>query len=115
MQSKPKKVLKMSLRSEIHATDCTCIGWMAKKAAKKKLHHKARVMRAKIKKTRKVFRQCSPIFVKWCGPALTPKNCTSSAWEIHVIGCQFAAMQLFIAQPTVSTDRPLRTCGFPVT
>src|ERR1051326_6855324 len=106
-QSRPKNMLKTPLRSATHATDSTCTGCSANKAARKALGHRAFVNRRSTKNKSTELAACKSRFTK-CGPAGSlPKSCASNMCEIHVIGCHVPNAQTI--PPSVS---PFVTWGF---
>ena len=109
------RVLSTSFRSAIQATDSTCSGWTADSAATNAGRQTAPVIRTRSRKSSRTFTACSRRLVRWCRPASSPNNRTSSKWDSHVTGCQFAASKVPNAQAAVSVLRPLRTCALAVT
>ena len=54
-----------SLRSDYHATDSACKGWIAKTAATKPLRHGSSVIRTNAKKSSSTLTMCRNRFVRW--------------------------------------------------
>ena len=99
-------MLNMVLRSEIHATDSTFIGM----ERKQRRHHEAASyiigrlqedpeQQDRVQHVKQAFTSCGP-------PGVTPKSWQSSAWHIHVSGCQLAAKVLVQAHLRVLKVRP---------
>ena len=99
--SRKNNMLSRFLRSAIHATDSTLMGCSANSAATIQLRPAKPVARNNTQNSSSAFRICSATLTS-CGPAgVTPNNCTSSACDSQVTGCQFAASRAVSAQRIV--------------
>jgi len=107
-------VLRTSLRSAIHATDSTCSGWTANRAATNALRPVAPVMRRKRMNTSSVFVTWITRLVTWYAPASVPNNVTSIRCDSHVIGCQYGEWPVVSAHHALFQLSPPRTVGFSV-
>ena len=115
MARKPKNVESRSLRSETQATDSTCSGWKAKRAAATRESMAAPVIRARTRKRTAAFTACSPAFTRWCAPGSWPKSWTSSMCDSQARGCQLATDRVVNAQRIPSAVSPAATTGLAVT
>ena len=69
-----KNVLSTSFRSETQATDSTCSGCSANRAATRALRHRAPVIRKSIRSRTTALPACSSTLVRWCPPAHSRKG-----------------------------------------
>src|SRR5215813_9891997 len=104
--------LKTSLRSEIHATDSTCNGWIANIAATKKLCQRVSVMARSMTNNRMTVVVCKKTLVKWCPAGLKPNNWQSNMCEMTVSGCQLPIIVCVKAQVSPGKERPPAISAF---
>src|SRR5579885_3495599 len=93
-----KTALSTSLRSAIHATDSTCSGCTANKAATNALRQNAPVICRSTRNRRIAATACKSTFVRWCPAGFRPYSRQSSMCEIIVTGCQLRATLCVNAQ-----------------
>ena len=110
-----KNVLNTSFRSDTQATDSTCRGWRAKRAATKALRQTAPVIRRHRAKSSSVLPTCSATFTKWGPQAFWPKTWQSSMCDSHVSGCQLLPCMAVKAQTRPALVSPWKTLGLLVT
>ena len=101
-----KNALNTSLRSAAHATDSTCKGCQANKAATNALRHSAPVSCLNQRNSSNVFATWKSRLVRWWPPGFKPNNWQSNMCEIHVSGCQLAASVFSNAQTIPGHVRP---------
>src|SRR5437660_191671 len=82
--SRKKNALNTSLRSETQATDSTCSGCSANRAATSALRHSAPVIRLRTRNNSRVLVRWNPALARWCAPARWPKSWQSRLCESHV-------------------------------
>src|SRR6185437_4296302 len=107
--SRPKKVLSTSFRSESHATDSTCTGCSANKAATNAAGQSLRVILQSSKKSRTALAAWKRTLTKCCGPGSPPNRLASIMCEIQVSGCQLLPCQVVKAHLIPAAVRPAFT------
>ena len=110
-----KNALSTSLRSATQATDSTCSGCQANRAATRALRQGAPVIWFSARNSRSVVAMCKPRLVRWWAPGFRPKSRQSSMWESQVSGCQLFAWLASKAQRRPGPLSPACTAGFCVT
>ncbi len=111
----PRKVESTSFRSATQATDSTCRGCKANKAATMPLRHTDPVIRRSASSSTIELPACNARFTRCMARLERPKSCTSSISDHHVSGCQLACHSVVSAQVTESQLSPSRRCGFSYT
>src|ERR1019366_6390188 len=101
-------MLRTFLRSEIHATDSTLIGWRAKSAATTRLRQARPVALSRIKNRSTTLAAWRSTLMVWGPAGFKPKIWQSRACESQAIGCQFDASEVSKAQTTVFQGSPAR-------
>ena len=79
---------RVFLRSAIQATESTCTGWSANRAAAMALAPRRPVIRRSTANSSSVFSVCRRRLLRWCPAGLSPKSWQSSMCDSHVTGCQ---------------------------
>ena len=87
-------MLKTSFRSLIHATDSTCIGWIANSIAAAADFQTLPVNSRKTKYASTELIRCMSTLTACDAPGFKPKICMSAISDSHINGCQFAASKV---------------------
>ncbi len=110
-----KSVESRSFRSEIQATDSTCSGWTANRAATTQLRARAPVRRSRTTQSSTESTRCQKTLARCIHPGSTPNSETSAIRDSQVSGCQFASESDVNAHRAPSQVSPRWTTGFVAT